>query len=253
MEMAAHLDRPVAPRRHRQKHGFPTNVQSHCTFAHLHSSGRGARGSAVFNVFKGGEVGGREERAVQRQAEVAVLGAHRVVHSDELRAVAEGALDLHLGEHGRHSRLHLPVSQHAFPHRAQLRHAELPFPDHLQELVGNEGLSLRAGEPQPPGQAPLGEEPRVAQGQLVLLPGHQPHASSFCSSARQSPDTHRCSDPDGPIGRWAHLAERRWLGAGGRRGRRGLRLRLCAPRRRRTQARASAWNSHRPRPGGRWI
>mmetsp|Transcript_9643 Transcript_9643/g.23802 ORF Transcript_9643/g.23802 Transcript_9643/m.23802 type:complete len:491 (-) Transcript_9643:545-2017(-) len=121
----------------------------------------------------------RQERAVQRKLEIAVVRAYGVVYGDQLGAVGEGAFDLHLDEHVRHLREHVAAAEHAASDVHKLRHAEVlafeAVADELEQLRRDERGGLGVVEAQAAGQAPLRKDAGGVQRELVDLSRTQMH------------------------------------------------------------------------------
>ena len=105
---------------------------------------------------------------MKRDVEIAVLLGDGIVHGDELGAVGERALDLHLVDHLGDAGLHLraaeelPTEVHQLGDRAPVAHE-------LEELARDEGDGLGVVEPEPAREALLREEAGLVQCQLVDL------------------------------------------------------------------------------------
>ncbi len=105
---------------------------------------------------------------MEREREITVRERDRVMHGDELRAIGEGALDLHLVDHLRHALLHLRAAEDATAevHEPRDRAA---VPDELEQLGGEERDGLGVVEAQPAREALLREETGAVQEELVEL------------------------------------------------------------------------------------
>ena len=122
-----------------------------------------------------------QEAAVQRQLEIAVLAHDRVVHGDELGAVGERALDLHLGDQARHAVHHLSLAEHLAADAHQLGDAA-SVADQLEQDGRDQRDGLGIAQPQPAREPLLRDRARAVQHELVELPRGQVHRMSLPTS-----------------------------------------------------------------------
>ena len=106
----------------------------------------------------------RQEAAVERQPQVAVREVNRPAHRDELGAILEHALDLHLVDQLRHAGQHLVVAENRAAELHQLRHRMPAVANQLEDHAGDQRHRLRVVQAQAARQAPLGELADAGQG-----------------------------------------------------------------------------------------
>ena len=131
---------------------------------------------------KGARVRDRQEAPVQRQREVAVVRGERVVDGDQLGAVHERALDLHLVQHVRDGGQHVPLAEDATADVHEVGHAEVrpirPVADELEQHGRDERRRLGQVETHAAREPLLREGPGGVKRELVHLTGGEMHRSA---------------------------------------------------------------------------
>ena len=132
------------------------------------------RGAVVGDVGEYSQRRHGQEAAIERQAQVAILGGDRVVHGDQLGAIGEGAFDLDVVNQLGHARHHLATTEEALAEIHQ-RGDAAAVADELQQLGGDQRDRLGMVEAHAPRQALLRQHAGLVQGQLVDLAWSQVH------------------------------------------------------------------------------
>ena len=171
--VAAHLDRPVAEVEHREAHRLAAGVQLDLPGGGHHLARR--RGPRLRPAESAAGTG--RKLPCSASARSPCVERDGVVHGDQLGAVGEGALDLHLGDELGDAGQHLRPAEHPPAQVHQLGHAPA-VADELEELRGDERHRLRVVQPQAAGQALLGENARAVKDELVDVTRRQMHRAS---------------------------------------------------------------------------
>jgi hypothetical protein len=122
-----------------------------------------------------GEIGKREEGAVEGEGEVAVIEGDGVVDGDELGAVGEGAFDLDFEEEFGDAGEDLVTAEEATSEVHEVGNGFVAVADEFEDLGGDESDGFRVIEADAAGEAFLGEETDVVEEEFVDVVGRKVH------------------------------------------------------------------------------
>ncbi len=170
--LSPHLHRPIARVDDGELDQVSTSVELDAAVGDADGARRVGR---ELELAEGVESRRREERAVQRELEVAVHTRDRRVHREQLRAVGERALDLHLADHPGDAGEHLAQAEQLLPLVHQ--HGDrLAVADHLEHLRCDQRDRLGVVEAQPAREPALRELAGGGHAHMVELAWRQVHA-----------------------------------------------------------------------------
>ena len=171
MIVATHLHRAVAQIRHRHLHRIATDIDVNISLSEQVRS-RYRLERCLLGETR--QFRNRQKGAIQRQREITVFGGDRMVDGDQLGAVGECALHLHVVDHLRHPGHDLIAPQQLASNVHQLRHAA-SVADQFQQHRGDQCDRLRMIQPESAREPFLREETGVVEDQLVEFPWGEVH------------------------------------------------------------------------------
>lgn len=112
---------------------------------------------------------------MQGQLQIAVVVADRVVHCDQLGAIGEGALNLHLDQCLGHSGHDLAAAQELLTKVHEVGDRVLAVANELCKLTGDQGSGFCLVETQSSGESLLSQAADLVEDELVQLAWNQFH------------------------------------------------------------------------------
>ena len=109
----------------------------------------------------------RQVRSVERELEVAVIEADRIVDGHELGPVRESTLDLNLVNEARDAREDLSLAEHLAPDVHQVGDGAIAVANELEELRREERDGLGVVQAQTAREPLLGEAASAVENELV--------------------------------------------------------------------------------------